>query len=324
MKTLTIGKKEFNVREVEINQSSLKFYEDNPRVFSALRVAYQTNPDQNSIEKLMITMEHVKQLKQSIESNGGLIDPLIVRDGDFVVLEGNSRLAAYRLLCKNDPITWGKVQCVLLPSDIDESSIFTLLGQYHIIGRKDWSPYEQAGYLYRRKKESKIPVETMAKELGIQKGVANKFIDVYSYMIENDDLEPTNWSYYEELLKNRGINKVKNSHPQLVDTIVSQIKNKEIQQASDIRKIGEIAKCPDKKAKKVLDEIASGSTDIYDAYERVKDTGKIDDIYKKIRTFRNIISESTFEESVRDSTDIKYELKKINRILKNYLEIKEV
>ncbi|MBC8146915.1 MAG: ParB N-terminal domain-containing protein [Bacteroidetes bacterium] len=318
MKTLTIGKKQFEVREAEINQSSLKFYEDNPRVFSALRVSYQTNPDQNSIEKLMITMEHVKQLKLSIESNGGLIDPLIVRDGDYVVLEGNSRLAAYRILCQKDPITWGKVKCVILPSDIDESSIFTLLGQYHIIGRKDWSPYEQAGYLYRRKKESKIPVETMAKELGIQKGVAKKFLDVYTYMIENDDLEPSNWSYYDELLKNRSINKVKASHPLLENTIVAQIKNKEIQQASDIRKLGEIAKCPDKKAKRVLDEIASGKTDIYDGYDQVKDTGKIDSIFKKIRAFRDLISDCSFEDSVNDSAEIKYEIKKITHILKKF------
>lgn len=54
-------------------------------------------------------MEHVKQLRVSIESNGGLIDPLIVRDGDFMVLEGNSRLAAYRLLCRTDAVNGEKL-----------------------------------------------------------------------------------------------------------------------------------------------------------------------------------------------------------------------
>ena len=75
MKTLTIGKRHFEVKEEEISQVSLKFYEDNPRVYSALRLSYQTNPDQKSIEDLMVSMKHVKQLKLSIESNGGLIDP---------------------------------------------------------------------------------------------------------------------------------------------------------------------------------------------------------------------------------------------------------
>ena len=316
MKTLTIGKRHFEVKEEEISQVSLKFYEDNPRVYSALRLSYQTNPDQKSIEDLMVSMEHVKQLKLSIESNGGLIDPLIVRDGDFVVLEGNSRLAAYRLLCRKDPITWGKVKCIILPKDIDETSIFTLLGQYHIIGRKDWSPYEQAGYLYRRKQESKIPVETMAKELGIKKEDAQKYIDVYTFMIDNNDLEPSNWSYYDELLKNRSLNKAKVYLPQLESTIVTQIKNKEIQQASDIRKLGEIANCPDNKAKKVLADIAKGVSDIYMGYEIIKDTGKIDSLYKKVRAFRELISDSEFNDSIADSPDIKYEIKKITQILK--------
>jgi hypothetical protein len=307
MKTLTIGKKEFQVKEEEIPQASLKFYVDNPRVYSALRVSDDIKPDQSNIEKLMISMEHVKQLRLSIESNGGLIDPLIVRDGDFVVLEGNSRLAAYRILCQKDPITWGKVKCLILPSDIDESSIFTLLGQYHIIGRKDWSPYEQAGYLYRRSKESKLSVDIMAKELGIKKGDAQRYLKVFSFMIETKDLEPTNWSYYDELLKNKSINNATKSHPELVNTLVLQIKNKEIQQASDIRKVGEIAKCPDKKAKKVLAEIASGQKDIYNGFEQVKDTGKIDSIYKKMRAFRELITDSEFADSINDSPEIKYE-----------------
>lgn len=54
------------------------------------------------------------------KQNCGLIDSLIVRDGDFTVLEGNNRLAAYRLLCRTDAVTWGKVKCKLLPADIDE------------------------------------------------------------------------------------------------------------------------------------------------------------------------------------------------------------
>ncbi len=98
----------------------------------------------------MCLQEHVKELKESIKSNGGLIDPIIVRDGDFVVLEGNSRLAAYRILYKTDPIKWAKIKVTLLPKDIPESAVFTLLGQYHIVGKDPWDPYEQAGYLYRR------------------------------------------------------------------------------------------------------------------------------------------------------------------------------
>lgn len=184
---LTIGKRDYVVQLVELSQCDLSFYTDNPRAYSVLNASGET-PSQEEIEEHMCGMEHVKQLKISIESNGGLIDPLIVRDKDFTVLEGNSRLAAYRLLSRIDPVKWGLVKCKVLPADIDDSAIFTLLGQYHIIGRKDWDPYEQANYLYRRHTETRLPIEYMAAELGISKQKANTMINVITFMIEHDDL----------------------------------------------------------------------------------------------------------------------------------------
>ena len=123
---LTIGKKDYEVEICELNQADLKFYTENPRVYSVLNIGGE-EPSQTEIEEHMCNLDHVKQLRLSIESNGGLIDPLIVRDGDYTVLEGNSRLAAYRLLCRTDAITWGKVKCKVLPADIDDAAIFALL-----------------------------------------------------------------------------------------------------------------------------------------------------------------------------------------------------
>jgi ParB-like chromosome segregation protein Spo0J len=146
-------------------------------------------PSQEEIEEHMLTMDHVKTLRQSIREVG-LIDPLIVRDGDFVVLEGNSRLAAYRKLSKEDPIKWGKVKCKVLPKDIEQSTILTILGQYHIVGRKDWSPFEQAGFLVRGMKATKVKIEEFAKSLGLSTSAAKKCIEVYEYMNEQNDLNP--------------------------------------------------------------------------------------------------------------------------------------
>ena len=56
-------------------------------------------------------MDHVKGLVHSIRTHGGLIDPVLVRDTDYVVLEGNSRLAAYRLLAKIGPYSMGTHSC---------------------------------------------------------------------------------------------------------------------------------------------------------------------------------------------------------------------
>lgn len=320
--TLMIGKKEYTVKECELEQAKLLFYVDNPRVYSALRTTDGFEPTQSEIEKHMCNMEHVKQLRLSIESNGGLIDPLIVRDGDFVVLEGNSRLAAYRILCKHDPVKWGKVKCKVLPHDIDDSAIFTLLGQYHIIGRKDWSPYEQAGYLYRRNQETKLPIASMAKELGITEGNAKNYIEVYQFMIDNEDLNSDKWSYYVELLKSRALKKAMDEAPELKQTLVKQIKSDEIKQAQDIRLVAEIVSTQGKKSKKLVKEITEEKKDIYSAHEEIKETGSLDEVVKKLKKFRDYISENTFENSIKESNSDEVEFL-IKKIIKRLNEVKK-
>lgn len=314
VENLTIGKKNIQVQLVELNQATLQFYPENPRVYSVLNTA-GIEPTQEEIEKHMCSLEHVKQLRISIESNGGLIDPLIVRDGDFTVLEGNSRLAAYRLLCSTDPVKWGKVKCKLLPADISDDAIFTLLGQYHIIGRKDWEPFEQAHYLFRRQQETKVPIAFMAQELGISKQKAEKMIQVIEFMIAHDDLNKRHWSHYEEYLKNAQIKKFRATSPSIDDTIAQAVKTEQIREASDMRKLGDIAKVGDKQSKKVMQKIAEGKMDLYEGYSEIQDSGKLDDAVKRLKTFRTLINDASFEKQVAASEESiqqsQFEIKKI-------------
>ena len=53
MSKVTIGKKEYEVSEAQLNQCELLFYEENPRVQSALRADGST-PTQEVIEEKMI------------------------------------------------------------------------------------------------------------------------------------------------------------------------------------------------------------------------------------------------------------------------------
>ena len=315
---LTIGNRDFEVELVELDQRTLKFYPENPRVYSILNLAGE-EPSQDEIEQLMCSQDHVKQLKESIVSNGGLIDPLIVRTGDYTVLEGNSRLAAYRILNQINAIKWAKVKCKVLPADIDEDYIFQLLGQYHIIGRKDWEPFEQAHYLYRRQQQTRYPVEQMAQSLGISAKKAKKMIQVIEFMIKNDDLNKRRWSYYEEYLKNASIKKYRETIPDIDDTIAKEIKNGQIKEASDIRKLGDIAKVGDKQAKKLMQAVAVGKKTVYEAYEDMQEAGKLDDVVKKLTNFKKYINESTFEKQLESSPETLnnaiYEIRKISKRL---------
>lgn len=317
---LTIGKNDYEVRLEDLNQIDLKFYPENPRVYSILNID-SAEPSQDDIEDYMCSQDHVKQLKESIKSNGGLIDPIIVRDRDFVVLEGNSRLAAYRILNREDPVQWGKIKCKILPADISDSAVFALLGQYHIIGRKDWDPFEQANYLYRRLQQTKLPIEYMAEELGISRQKANSMVNVIKFMIAHDDLNKKHWSHYEEYLKNAGIKKYRETDPDIDDTISEQIKSETVQ-ATDMRKLGEIAKVGDKQSKKVMKKIATGEIDLISGYEEIQEAGKLDDIIKKLKTFRSTISEESFEKQNRVSAETyqnaQFEIDKIIKRLEKF------
>lgn len=321
---LMIGKNEYSVKRTELRQAELRFYPENPRVYSSLRNADSEEPSQEEIEECMKQMEHVKQLKLSIESNGGLIDPLIVRDGDNVVLEGNSRLAAYRILNKLDPIKWGLVKCLILPADISDSAVFTLLGQYHIVGRKDWSPFEQAGYLYRRMQATKYPVEAMANELGITAGSAKSYIEVYSFMVNHNEVTPERWSYFEEYLKNRNIKAARSNNPEMDNRVVEMVKTGSIEKAQDMRKLGDIIAIDTEASKKAVTEVMTGSSTLNEVFEELSSDKQIADIKKKINKFRTEISRNDVVTKILDSDEemresVLFDLKKIRQRIDNII-----
>lgn len=320
---LKIANKEIPVRIGMVPQSSLQFYPENPRVYSILNIDGST-PSQEEIEEYMCKQDHVKQLETTIKTNGGLIDALIVRSGDMTVLEGNSRLAAYRLLFDENPVQWGLVKCVLLPEDIDESVIFALLGQYHIIGKKDWDPYEQAHYLYRRKINTKMPMETIVKELGITLQKAESMISVIEFMKKHNDMNKKRWSYYDEYLKSRSLKKYRDTSVQLDETIAESIKTGKINRAEDIRKLSDVAKVPGKSTIKIMRQVEAGAISIYQAHEVMEESGKMENVVKKLNRFRSILRDKNFEKQIFANEEIRKEAKyEIDKIFKSVKKLKD-
>lgn len=310
--TITIGKKEIAVKEGLMPHTQLKFFPENPRIYSIITGTGKLH-SQDDIEQKLIDMEHVKQLVTSIRDNGGLTDPVIVRDGDFVVLEGNSRLAAYRALSKFDPIKWGKLKVKLLPKDIAEDQVFTLLGQYHIIGRKDWQPYEQAGYLYRRNKTHRIDPSDIAREIGLPVQTIRHYIEVYDFMLRHSDTDVKHWSFYDEYLKTRAFQSARKADPGIDAIVVKKVKKNEIPRAIDIReKMQPIFVSGGSILRGFLEKDSS----LEDAYERASARG-IDNVwYKRLHKFREFLVSDEAKGSFAEMDNAhlkkcKFELKKI-------------
>lgn len=90
-------------------------------------------------------------LKASIRASGGLISPIIVRpieDGRYLVVEGNTRVAIYRELGREDDSgKWLKIPAVIrdVLDELDEHAIRL---QSHLVGPRPWRAYAKGKYLH--------------------------------------------------------------------------------------------------------------------------------------------------------------------------------
>lgn len=317
--TLTLRGEEITVKVGYAPHNELIFFPDNPRIYTIVGVASEA-PSQSEIFEALKDMDHVKLLVQSIKNNGGLHEPIIVRGN--LVLEGNSRLAAYRLLSEKDPVKWGRIKCKVLPSDINDDLVFALLGEYHIIGKKDWAPYEQAGYLYRRHKVNGIPTQEIARELGMTTNAVNKLISTYEFMKSANDTDLKRWSYYEEYLKIKNIRQLREDYDQLDCVFISKVKNGEIPRAADVRdKLKVILSAKPR----TINRFLSGEKDFKQSYDAAVEQGHSDGCYKTLHKFRSwIVEHETEEDLLALSKEIRdkcvFEINRIHKRIEKLLE----
>lgn len=107
MSTMKLLGKEIQYSEDFVEVEKLKFYAENPRVFSVVREVkdFDSLPElqqQKEIYKKLLKEPSVKNLIPDIRRHNGLIDPIVVLVNTWEVIEGNSRLAAY-LKLKDEP-----------------------------------------------------------------------------------------------------------------------------------------------------------------------------------------------------------------------------
>jgi hypothetical protein len=316
--------RELKITVAYVDQISLRFYAENPRIYSSLWREDGHEPTQAEIFDILSKRENVREdLVPSIRANGGLIEPLLVRGN--VVLEGNSRLAAYRLLSQTDEAKWRKVRVRRLPDTVSDSDVFSLLGEYHIVGRTDWAPFEQAGYLYRRHKQFGVTIEALHKEISRTVTRITHMINVYQYMIDVGDRQPTRWSYYDELLKSRRFLKAAEQHDDFYDVVVEKIKSGEIERAVDIRdRLPLIVEAGGNTLKRFL----QGKMDFEHAVADAKDRGAGDYTAKKLRDFRGWLADGQVTREISNIGELerktlKFELSRIERRVRQLLGMLE-
>ena len=318
---ITIRKREITVHTGTLRQDQLRFYPENPRIYSAVWKIEGDEPTQHEIFEALSKSEHVREvLVPSIRHNGGLIEPVLVKGK--TVLEGNSRLAAYRILAQAEPGKWDLIRVRVLPDSITESEVFSLLGEYHIVGKKDWQPYEQAGYLYRRFKKHGLNEQELKEEVGLSAAKVRHLIRVYDFMVEHDDRNADRWSYYDELLKGHKYDDARQLYPQFDEFIVGKIRSSEIQRAVDLRdQLPLITKAGGNTLKKFM----SGAYSFDDAVHDARMRGAGDYNVRKISDFRKWLAEEHIDSELdnaakNEKQTLAYELEKIERRIRSLMK----
>lgn len=319
---LMLRGQQIRVLNTWVDQNKLLFYSENPRIYSRVWTDDE-EPTQEAIEAELSDAEYVREgLVKSIQHNGGLIEPVLVRNN--VVLEGNSRLAAYRLLNgKIDKGKWRYLRAKVLPHDLNESLVFSLLGEYHINGKKDWQPFEQAGYLWRRVNKHDVKIEVLKQELGISAQAIRHLVKVYGFMIEKDDRDASRWSYYDELFKGKRFEKSRDADANFDNIIAGMVKSGHIPTAMKLRdELPLLQEVP-----KVMKKFLAGKLGFEDAVSAARESGAGSTIKKKLGDFRAWLADDERDGEIKSAENkeraaIQFDLKKLHdrsgSLLKKY------
>lgn len=280
--TIAIMGQDIPARYEQIPVKQLHFLPDNPRVYAAIREMadfHDLTPDEKQLRiyKRLLQESSVKNLIPEILRDSGLQDPIIVRWDTQEVIEGNSRLAAYRKL-NEDPNDdrWTHIRCLVVKTLTDDQQT-RLLGQSHLHGKTEWSPYAKALFCFRWVVEEQQDVAILADLSGFTSAEIKKNVKIIELMQKNDDNTLSNFSYYNVLVRTRAIsNAIENSKP-LRDTLLSQIKSEDFTAQEMRERLPTIIAKP-----KILRKYQKGEVSLEDAYDRAKISGAEQQL-KKIR-----------------------------------------
>ena len=158
--------------------SELLFDLSNPRL-----IEYDITENSSEVEiiKVLWDVMDVRELVLSIEASGYFVhEPIIVsqESGKNVVIEGNRRLAAVKLLldpelAANLKISVPKItkqerrDLEELPAIVDtRENAWRYLGFKHVNGPAKWSSYAKSQYIADVHRNYKVPLQDIARQIG--------------------------------------------------------------------------------------------------------------------------------------------------------------
>lgn len=293
--TIAIMGEDVPARHEEVLIDQLLFLPDNPRVYAAIREMLDfdeltSEEKQLRIYESLLQEPSVENLIPEIERDGGLQDAIIVRWDTRQVIEGNSRLAAYRKLCEKHPEDerWTKIRCLVVTKLTNDQET-RLLGQAHLHGKTEWSPYAKALFCFRWVVERNNDIAALSHISGFRPSEIKKNVKVIRLMQENDDNRLSNFSYYNVLVRTRRIALEIEQNDSLHKVLLSQIKsgmlNEDNKDFTAQKMRDRLPKVIDKP--RVLRKYVNGTLTLGEAYDRAK----ISDVEQQLKRIRGSLND---------------------------------
>jgi len=156
-----------------------------------------------------------EKLKNSIITNGGIMQPIIVNkqpDGRLVCVEGNTRLYLYRsFVADGVEGDWTQIPA-LLHEGLSAQDVDAIRLQAHLVGPRPWDAYSKAKYLWELQHKELMPLDRIIAFCGGNKRDVTQAIQAYAEMehyyrpiCTADDYDTERYSGFVELQKNSRI-----------------------------------------------------------------------------------------------------------------------
>ena len=252
---IPIDGKETTIELTQIEIDKLELDELNPRIsfFRDNQVTDSLTEDQIIFALTNKKPEAFRKLRDSVHNNKGIVYPIWVEpliEGNYKVIEGNTRLVIYQQLQQEEPNEekWKTILCYILPYEIsDEQKNFIRL-QSHLRGTTEWDAYEKAKYLYKLWHEDGWSINRLEKQTKMTEKQIRENIDAYKIMEEqylsvhgDDPNEVNKFSYFVEYVKDKKLQRLMEKSFKSVKDFCDWVADKEkIPTGQDVRRLRDI------------------------------------------------------------------------------------
>lgn len=312
----------------------LKFLKDNPRVYACTHSipGFDNLPDTDQQQRIFDKLAKeasVKNLYPEIKRHQGLIEPILVRHDTMEVIEGNSRLAVYRMLntrqSKGEDIEgdFELIPCQIV-ARLSEDQQAAFLNQIHVKGKTKWSAYEKANFAYVRH-DAGWTVDKIANLFGESPATVKTRVNVIRMMRDNSDSERSHFSYYDVLARAKPIANGLQEDAQLESFILEKIKqlgkdeNENEFTAQVMRKQLPVVL----NKKKVLKQYVKGEISLEDAYQRAKISQEKEKVLQASKLLDDVSSPEVLNLGKNDFNAFKQAVRQLKRKVDRITKIVE-